>query len=377
MIALVVLLAFGIGTVAKTQSSQRRFKELVSGDKIDNDRFRYWNSAIQIWHEDVWRGAGPAHYDQRFRQYRAESIQGRAQYVHNDYLNTLADWGVIGLGLIAAFIAFFYVGVFKTWRFVQRNPHDFGARKSNKVAFVFGGSFAVLAMLFHSALDFNMHIPANAITLLVIIAVVTTYLRYATETFWVPLKIVGQILLTLVGVAGLVYLGQQSLRQTREEVWLRRAGKEKSLSDSKLEMLQQSFSVEPKNFEVAYSIGEIFRTRSWVGTSGYESLTQEAMKWFQRSIDLNRYNPYSHLRYGMCLDWLGKTNEAAPYFERAGKLDPNGYYTVAHQGWHLLQLGDYAGAKKQFERSQNLKSNPIAESYLEIVEQKLADPTSR
>ena len=376
IIGITLLLALGIVAVANTEQSQRRVKQLISGDKIDNDRFRYWNSAIQIWREDLWWGAGPAHYDFRFRQYRAEKIPGRAQYVHNDYLNTLADWGIVGLGIIAAFIALFYAGVFKTWNFVQRNPHDLGARKSNKVAFVFGGAFGVLAMLFHSVLDFNMHIPANAITLLVLIAVVTTYVRYATESYWHPFKHLGRITLTLIGIAALIYLGQQSVRQTREELWLQRATKETTYSERKLASLEKSFAIEPKNFEVAYSIGEIFRARSWVGASGYEAQAREAAKWFQRSIDLNPYNPYSHLRYGMCLDWLGKTNEAAPYFERAGQLDPNGYFTTAHRGWHLLQLGDYAGAKKYFERSRDLQPNTISDSYLEIIEQKLAEPAS-
>ena len=100
------------------------------------------------------------------------------------------------------------------------------------------------------------------------------------------------------------------------------------------------------------------------------------MSWFQRSIDLNPYNPYALLRYGMCLDWLGKTEQGAPYFKRAYDLDPNGYFTAAHVGWHLLQVGDYAGAKKEFERSNHLRANSIAESYLEMIEQKMAAPPS-
>ena len=131
--------------------------------------------------------------------------------------------------------------------------------------------------------------------------------------------------------------------------------------------------MEPKNFESAYSIGEIFQARSFTGHRGYEALAQEAMNWFQRSIDLNPFYPFSHVRYGMCLDWLDKTDEGAKYFQRAYQLDPNGYYTAAYQGWHLFRLGDYPGAKKAFARSQSLQNNPIAESYLEIIEEKLAD----
>ena len=377
IVVLSLLLVVGIGVVAKAQSSQQRFKQLFPTNKVeDDDRFRYWESAIQIWKEDVWLGAGPGHYDYRFRKYRAPDIQGRPQYAHNDYLNTLADWGVVGLGLIAVFLLTFGVSVFKTWRFVQRSANDLGTKTSNKAAFVLGGSLGLLALVFHSVVDFNMHIPANAITALALVALVTTYLRFATEAFWFSLGVPVKIGVTLAGCVGMFYLGQQAVRQTREETWLARARKEEPGSPGKLKMLERAFSVDPKNFEVAYTIGEIFRARSWVGLAGYEKWAQEAMTWFQRSMDLNPYNPYAQLRYGMCLDWLGKPEQGVIYFQRAYELDPNGYFTAAHRGWHLLQVGDYAGAKKEFERSNHLLVNTIAESYLEIVEQKLAEPAA-
>ena len=377
VITLSLLLIVGIAFVAVAQKSQKRFDQLMTTKTMKDERVKYWNSAVQIWRENIWLGAGPAHYDYRFRQYRPPNLQGRPLYVHNDYLNTLADWGLTGLGLAAAFIALFYAGVFKTWRFVQRSPNDLGTKSSNKAAFVLGGSLGVLAILFHSFVDFNMHIPSNAIIALALIALVTTYLRFATETFWTGLGVLSKTLLTLLCLAAVFYLVQQGLRQIQEHVLLDHANKEKDFSDRKLELLKEAFVVEPKNFDTAYSIGEIFRGRSVAGDSNYETLAQEAMKWFQRSIDLNKFNPFSYVRYGMVLDWIGKTNEGAKYFQRAGELDPNGYYTAAHQGWHRLQLGDYLGAKKEFQRSEDLNPNPIAESYLEIIEQKLAEQPGR
>jgi tetratricopeptide (TPR) repeat protein len=369
-----LLLVIGIGVVSRSEQSQRRFNQLVTGDKIDDDRFRYWDSAIQLWKEEPWLGAGPGHYDYRFRQYRSEAVQDRPQYAHNDYLNTLADWGIIGLGLIAIFLVLFYVGVFKAWRFVQRNPDDLTSKRSNRAAYVLGGSFGVLAIVFHSVLDFNMQIPANVITLLTIAALVTAHLRYASETYWNTIGTVGKTCFTLISLVGIVYLGQQAVRQTREEICLRATMKEREYTDRKIELLKNVVAAEPGNFEVAYTLGEIYRGRSWAGGPKYESLAQEAMQWYQRSLDLNPFNPYAQLRYGMCLDWIGKTNEAGAHFERAHELDPNGYYTAAHQGWHQLQLGNYAEAKKYFELSQRLRANNIAESYLEIIEQKLVEP---
>ncbi len=374
VLVLGVLLAAGVAFVARAHQSQKRFDQLVAATTHQDDRFLYWNSAAQIWRENIWLGAGPAHYDYRFRQYRAPALQGAPQYVHNDYLNTLADLGLVGLGLVVIFILLFYAGVFKTWRFVQRSPNDLGTKSSNKAAFVLGGSLGILALLFHSFVDFNMQIPANAILALTLIALVTNYIRFATQTFWSSLGITRKIFLMPLGLAGLFYLAPQIAQRVREDSLLSQAAVEVDFSEKKLALLKKAFALEPKNFATAYSIGEIFRNQSSAGNGDYKSLAQEAMEWFQRSIDLNPFYPFSYVRYGMCLDWLNKNEEAAKYFEQAARLDPNGYYTVAHQGWHRLQLGDYSGAKKLFERSEILMPNPIAESYLEIIERKLAEP---
>ena len=84
---------------------------------------------------------------------------------------------------------------------------------------------------------------------------------------------------------------------------------------------------------------------------------------------LNRWDPLSRIRYGMCLDWLGRTREAEPYFLEAAELDWNGYYTMAHVGWHYMQVGDLTEARKWFDRSFHLYwvENPIARHYLGVI----------
>ena len=115
--------------------------------------------------------------------------------------------------------------------------------------------------------------------------------------------------------------------------------------------------------------------QSWQGGDDYRDLATRALKWFQRSVESNRYYPYSFVRYGMCLDWLGRHTEAESYFNQAAALDPNGYYTAANVGWHYVQLEDWATAKAWFEKSLSLNwiSNPIARSYLQIVQARLAE----
>ena len=138
-------------------------------NRIEADtRFVLWRAAVQVWHENVWWGVGPAHYDYRFRQYRPVDIQQRPGWAHNDYLNALAEWGVVGTALVASAWVLLALGVLKTWPSVGGSPRDLGTdRGSNKFAFVLGGSMGLAAILAHSVVDFNMHIPANAILAIV------------------------------------------------------------------------------------------------------------------------------------------------------------------------------------------------------------------
>ena len=108
-----------------------------------------------------------------------------------------------------------------------------------------------------------------------------------------------------------------------------------------------------------------------------QELAKEAMKWLERSTELNPYWPNSYFRFGMCLDWIGQHAEAGAYFQRACDLDPYGFLTAAHMGWHYFQMEDYARARLWFEKSGRLSwnDNPMAFSYLKLVDQKLKPGT--
>jgi O-antigen ligase len=377
LVCLVVLMAAGTVFVMKAPKTQDRFREMLVGGKIEDIRFKLWKPALIMWKENIWLGVGPAHFDFRWRQYRPEDVQMRGDRVHNDYLNTLVDWGIAGAMVVALPWGLLAWGIFKTWRYVRRSPNDFAAKKSNKSAFVLGAASGLLAILLHSFVDFNMHIPANAILAITLMALLSAHLRFATERYWLTLGWSGKTFGTLFILLGVAWFALQGMRRYEEYKWLRLAGLEKELAPERLEPLKKALTAEPKNFQTAYEIGEVLRMQSWEGNDGYKDLATQAMSWFDRSIKLNPYDGYSYLRYGMCLDWLDQTPKATPYFNRASELDPNGYYTVAHQGWHCFNLGDYQTAKSWFERSLQLKpkDNPsqLATSYLRIINRKLAE----
>ena len=375
---IVVMVGLGAYFLPKSPLLKKRWdmvtKELTESHSADV-RPAVWRAAIRLWQEHLWWGAGPGHFDYRFRAFRPPTVQERPDRVHNDYLNTLADWGVVGTLLVAAAWGLLFAGVAQTWHYVRGSLGELGGRSSNKFAFVFGASLGLLAILVHSVADFNMHIPANALLAVTWMALLSAHLRFATERYWFSARIATRTVATVVLLGGIAYLGAQGWQRASEYVWLRQASRQSPYSPAQVEALQKAFAVEPRNFETAYRIGEALRIQSFEGGENYRALATNAMNWFEQAMTLNRYDPYNPLRYGMCLDWLGQKEQAQAYFDRAVELDPNGYFTLAHVGWHYFQLGNYAAAKPWFQRSRTLmwKTNVIADSYLQIIQTKLLE----
>jgi tetratricopeptide (TPR) repeat protein len=302
----------------------------------------------------------------------------RPDRVHNDYLNTLVDWGVAGAMLVAAALGLLGAGLWKTWRFIRGTPRDLGEQKtSNKFAFVLGASAGLAAILFHSVVDFNMHIPANAILAVTLMALLSSHLRFATDRCWFTARPWAKALASGIFVAGIIYLGTQARRSAREYVWLTRALEAPRFSKEQVELFTRAFEIEPKNGETAAAIGEALRIQSQEGAESYidsegdyRGRAAQAMEWLARGMKLNPWNATPFLGYGWCLDWLQRPGESGPYFDRAEELDPASFIVTAAVGRHYVELGDNAAAKPWFERSLRLQpaENPIAQSYLQVVD---------
>ncbi len=83
-------------------------------------------------------------------------------YAHNDYLQLLAECGFVGFGLMA-------------WALVATLRHLFSrfANHADWEVAAIGSSLTagIVAFLLHSLVDFNMHIPANALMFCLLVSV--------------------------------------------------------------------------------------------------------------------------------------------------------------------------------------------------------------
>lgn len=379
LLTMLLLLVAGGWALAQARASSAHVQKLFDPSYVSDVRPYLWASALKIWQADFWWGAGPGHFDHVFRLYRDPLVQARPDRAHNDYLNTLADWGLVGAVLVAWTLIVLFWGVARVWPHVQRDGDDFRSRQSNRFAFVLGATASLLALLVHSVVDFNFHIPANALAAVTLMALLAAHWRYASSAVYVPLGGIGRVALTVLGLGVAVWLGQNATSRGLENRLLIQSQDPQGTATRQLELLRQAHALEPQNSETCFMIGEVLRVTAWERPAGYEQLATEAMAWFERARRLNPFDAYSHLRYGMCLDLLGQSQLATAHFLKALALDPNGAFTLTHVGWHYCQLEDWAKARDYLRRASMMPApdQTMNDIFLRLAEERLAEQPRR
>jgi O-antigen ligase len=338
-------------------------------------RLWIWQSGWAMWREQPWLGVGPGHFDHRFPKHRVRLAHHRPGRAHNDYLNVLVDWGVLGAAIMTVTLGILAWHGLKGWELARREGARTGSNQSDRAAFLLGATGGLLFAAIHSVVEFNLYVPGTAGMAAALAGGLAAHSRYTAGGRWLPLRWPGRVVVSGLAISVVLLLTVQSGRMHAEGQWLDRARALPNQPQQRLEVLMEAYAVEPGNPDTLYEIGECHRLMSWQGTAGWEAAAMEAMQWYRRADRINPYSPYPALHIGMCLDWLGHHELAGAWFAEAFSRDPLNYRVNALYGWHAFQRGDLAEAQSWFERSLAIKvwPNPIAERYLRIVRRTLAE----
>jgi O-antigen ligase len=358
------------------KNMQRRFSDMVETGVNRDLRYRLWPVAVKIWLKEPWVGVGAGHFDCYYPPYREPIIrsQNQPQYAHSDILNTLADYGLVGAILVLATFVLIFSWAWKTWAISSQSNSGSSVLKDQNSVFVLGATCGLFAILVHSIGDFNLHIPSLAMLMVVLMAMIASHVRHVTPNFLFTVGTKGRILATVALSFAIFVIVQHSEMLRQESFWLRQSSKATTF-EAQLACLEKAHAANPENDWTAYKIGESCRLRSFEGLSGFEELTDKAMIWLRKAMDLNPFQSLYPLRFGMCLDWGKKYGAAEVFFKHALKLDPNSYHTNALMGWHCYQTERYEAALAWLEKSMGMKQfdNPMAVTYWHLTRRKLAE----
>ncbi len=158
LISLVVIDVFIVGTWFGLEKVTQRIQEttLAKESRDEVDIYTY-----QQWKDFKLTGSGLGSFYSVFPRYRKEDVKGFYDHAHNDYLEFTSDMGVTGLLLIGSIVVMsIYAALVAQYR--RRDPLMRGAS--------FAAIMSICAMLIHSTVDFNLQIPANAATFMLILS---------------------------------------------------------------------------------------------------------------------------------------------------------------------------------------------------------------
>lgn len=143
---------FGIEKVAERLEQTSAMSE--SRDEVVRDSLVYLDDFILT-------GSGSGTFQFVFPHYRGADIGLDYDYAHNDYIQFAVETGLIGLFLLAMLVI---MTMIQSLRLMRKGTYSLHR------GMAFASFMAMLALMIHSSVDFNLQIPANALLFMVILS---------------------------------------------------------------------------------------------------------------------------------------------------------------------------------------------------------------
>jgi putative inorganic carbon (HCO3(-)) transporter len=154
MVAALVLAGF---VFLPPEALIRRFAEFVSTDGVTSaGRADLWAETIPLIKEYPVFGCGLDGYEIAFSRFKISGVLVTDDFAHNDYLQLLAELGLVGFAVGAAL-------AFSVVRTALRGAVKSSDPEARYCAVACVGALAAIGM--HSLADFNLYLPANAMLL--------------------------------------------------------------------------------------------------------------------------------------------------------------------------------------------------------------------
>jgi len=170
--SLIVIDIFIVGAYFGVQRVLDRIEQTTMESE---NRDEVATDALRLWKDYPVFGSGLGSFQVAFPRYSQQDLGVLFTHAHNDYLQLAAETGVVGVALLGLLVFTSFLAALRA----QIIRHDPLMR-----AISFAAMMAIIALGMHSAVDFNLQIPANALTFMLLLAFgwISLYHRYDGES---------------------------------------------------------------------------------------------------------------------------------------------------------------------------------------------------
>ena len=344
LVASALLVTLGAAWQAYESSDLARYRILKAGE--ENYRTAVWETAFRQWQGEPIVGTGLGTFTNFARQYRLRSDALDDIFAHNDWLQALAEIGLIGAGLGFCVLL---VHLSSGWRSVvvdlRQRIAVGGSPASLKASMQIGAMSSLAAFAVHSFFDFNMQVPANALLVCVSLAILASPgRRFSSER----ISVFASRLAFASALAAAIGLGLSSWNGLNAELAWIRANAVLALGDSEmaLEFAESGIQANPKHSALAATGGRVALALGKY--TGFPEL--ERRRLLQRSVELSSIakqgepgDAWHLMNLAHAYDNLGSFAQAAPLHRAAIAQAP--YYATPYE-FYALHL-ELSGAKDE------------------------------
>ena len=348
---------------------KERLQRLVESSK--DVRVYNWMATLDQYQlNPVW-GTGAGTHLYYGRLCRRPQIQSDPIHSHGDYLELLAEYGIVGELLAVAFLVTHVLNGMRCIREItfRRLCNALVSARSDTLALTLGATAAVTALMAHSVVDFNMHIPANALLFAFLFGILGNpgIDRYVSVRSWTSpvvllrggLAVLG--VLTIAGIA-LRYTGEARTEQAR--VFLRNHDYTASIEQAAL-----AIKADPSNPNPYLHQGEAYRLTALRMPIPALRLVlfEKAIAAYRSGLECFPQDENLMLRLAQSLDGALRFEEAEEFYLNAIRWDPNLGVLYAYYAAHLQLTGQPEAAKKCRDAAQRLGTiNPQSVGMAEV-----------
>ena len=161
VILIASLIVIDIFIVGAYFGVQRVLNRLEQTTMHTEDRPDIASDTLRMWKDYPVFGSGLGSFHVVFPRYSRQDLGALYTHAHNDYLEFASETGVVGITLLGLLVLTSLLAALRA----QIHRHDPLMRGIS-----FGALMAMIALGQHSSVDFNLQIPANALTFMLVLA---------------------------------------------------------------------------------------------------------------------------------------------------------------------------------------------------------------
>jgi O-antigen ligase len=365
--ALAALLILGGACYLLISQSETIKTRVLEINDPENMRFRLWKAAIEQFHQEPIWGTGSGTYLYYGRLFRNPLVQNDPIYVHNDYLHLLAEYGIVGAAFFVIFFAAHCIAGVKNISLLSRRVAAEGSAPANQLALQLGAFSAVAAYTFHSLVDFNLHIPANAFLMASMLGMIANPAASTARKPWAQktAHIFSRLLLAVLGGA-ILFFGLPKLPGEWYAEKARAALRDYHLQEAS-SFAEKGLETEKHNPDLYYYAGEAMREMA-AKKMGPPELSEKAIRMFKAGLVAFPQDIRMFLKLAQTYDETRRFEDAEEQLDQAVELDPNNSIVNAYYGFHYQREGFWEEAETQYRTALDLDpTNKMAQTGMEEV----------